>query len=205
MTFHYPNGQSYLQNNYQLSKHQFKETLTFSRRGMSLESDLNDSNAYYLAIDRAVIHKKPTPIQIVKVDYPKRSKAIIREAYFRQPSTTDYNGVYRGFYLDFDAKETKNKTAFPFRNFHAHQIEHMRHCLKQKAICFAIIRFVTLNRIFLVPATYLITKWDQQDCGGRKSIPFNEICKNSYEIKYALNPIIPYLDAVDKFIKDNNM
>lgn len=201
MTIHYPNGKSYLQSKQPKSLSQDNND-SFSRRGMSLEAELNDANAYYLATGQAVIHKKPTPIQIVKVDYPQRSKAIIREAYFRQPSTTDYNGVYRGFYLDFDAKETKNKTAFPFRNFHAHQIEHMRQCLQQQAICFAIIRFVIYDRIFLVPADYLINKWDEQNHGGRKSIPLTAICEHGYEIKYALNPLIPYLDAVDRFIKD---
>ena len=48
----------------------------------------------------AVIHKKPTPVQIVNVHYPMRSKAVINEAYFRTPSTTDYNGIYNGHYLD---------------------------------------------------------------------------------------------------------
>ena len=50
-------------------------------RGMSLENDLNDSNAYYCSCDRALIHKKPTPIQVVKVDYPvppKLRKPIIK-------------------------------------------------------------------------------------------------------------------------------
>ena len=62
---------------------------------MTLEEELNLSNQYYRSIDKAVVYKKPTPVQIVKVDYPRRSQAVIREAYFKTPSTTDYNGVYR--------------------------------------------------------------------------------------------------------------
>lgn len=95
-------------------------------RGMSLENDLNDSNAYYCNCDRALIHKKPTPIQVVKVDYPERSAAKITEAYYKTPSTTDYNGIYRGRAIDFEAKETRQKTSFPFKSIHPHQIEHLK-------------------------------------------------------------------------------
>ena len=49
--------------------------LNTRHRGMNLEEDLNLTNKYYLARKIANIHKKPTPIQIVKVDYPKRSAA----------------------------------------------------------------------------------------------------------------------------------
>ena len=72
-----------------------------AHRGMNLEEDINLTNQYYLANDIAVIHKKPTPIQIVKVSYPERSAAKIVEAYFQAPSTTDYNGIYKGRYIDF--------------------------------------------------------------------------------------------------------
>ena len=92
--------------------------IIFSDRGMTLEQQINESNEYYLNHNIAVIHKKPTPIQIVKVDYPRRSRAVIKEAYFRQASTTDYNGVYRGYYLDFEAKETKNRKSFPLSLIH---------------------------------------------------------------------------------------
>ena len=117
MVLRYPNGQPYHKNASLEEKIQEKRKapIEFGNRGMRFEEAINESNEYYLARQIAVIHKKPTPIQIVKVDYPRRSAAVIKEAYFTQASTTDYNGVYRGFYLDFEAKETKNKTSFPFK------------------------------------------------------------------------------------------
>ena len=73
---------------------------------MTLESEINDSNKYYLEKDIAVIYKKPTPIKVVKQVNEK-----ITDAYFEKPSTTDYSGLYKGKYIDFEAKETKNKTS----------------------------------------------------------------------------------------------
>ncbi|WP_057768585.1 Holliday junction resolvase RecU [Lactobacillus selangorensis] len=201
MTFHYPNGQPYLHHEAKKAKKQAASATTiFGKRGMSLEEELNESNQYYLAKEIAVVHKKPTPIQIVKVDYPQRSQAVIKEAYFKRPSTTDYNGVYHGHYIDFDAKETKSKTSFPLHNFHEHQVKHMDECLKQGGICFALIRFVVLDRIFVYPASNLITFWRAQMTGGRKSIPLDAVVADGVEINYQLNPLIPYLDGVDELI-----
>ncbi len=82
--------------NYPNKKSNFKKVKTnHSNRGMSFENIINETNEYYLAHNIAVIHKKPIPIQIVKVDYPSRSGAVIKEAYYKVPSTTDYNGLYR--------------------------------------------------------------------------------------------------------------
>ena len=44
---------------------------------MDFEEAINQSNQYYLLNKQAVVHKKPTPVQIVKVDYPKRSAAVM--------------------------------------------------------------------------------------------------------------------------------
>lgn len=184
------------------SVYQHKKSVSFSDRGMTLEQQINESNKYYLEEEIAVVHKKPTPIQIVKVDYPKRSKAIIREAYFRQASTTDYNGVYQGYYLDFEAKETRNKTNFPLKNFHEHQIFHLDACLKQQGICFTIIGFTSLKRYFVTPASFVIKSWKTKN---KSSMTLQEIEEHSIEIKSSFRPTLPYLTAVDHFIADRNV
>lgn len=181
------------------SRKQHHTNVNFSDRGMTLEQQINESNKYYLEKNIAVVHKKPTPVQIVKVDYPKRSKAVIREAYFRQASTTDYNGVYQGYYLDFEAKETRNKRSFPLKNFHEHQIDHLAACLQQKGICFTIIRFVTLERYFVTPASFVIKCWRNPD---QSSMNLAEISKNSFELSSGFRPTLPYLKAVDQLIGD---
>lgn len=180
-------------------KYTHRKNVSFSDRGMTLEQMINESNKYYRNKEIAVVHKKPTPIQIVKVDYPKRSRAVIKEAYFRQESTTDYNGVYKGYYLDFEAKETKNKTSFPLKNFHEHQILHLEQCLKQKGICFTIIGFTTLNRYFVTPASAVIKAWWTK---GKGSVTLKEVEEWSVEIKSSFQPTLPYLVAVDQFIAD---
>ncbi|QNQ83589.1 Holliday junction resolvase RecU [Lactobacillus sp. PV037] len=177
-----------------------KDTV-FSDRGMNLEQQINESNNYYLSKNIAVVHKKPTPVQIVKVDYPKRSRAVIKEAYFRQASTTDYNGVYKGYYLDFEAKETRNKQSFPLKNFHEHQIIHLSQCLRQQGICFTIIRFATLNRYFVTPASFIVDAWYAWKKKDKSSISLIQLSENSIEIKSSYRPTLPYLQAVDKIIE----
>lgn len=194
MVLNYPNGQPFKKETVGPKK---KKTIEFGKRGMSFEEEINQTNDYYLNRGLAVVHKKPTPVQVVSVDYPKRSAAVITEAYFRHASTTDYNGVYKGYYIDFEAKETKNKTSFPLQNFHEHQILHMKQCMQQKGICFVLIWFAALHRCFFVDASFLTNFWDTAE---KKSIPLKLIEEHSYEIIPGIAPRIPYLDAIDNFI-----
>ena len=170
--------------------------VNFANRGMSFEKMINESNSYYLSRGLAVIHKKPTPIQIVKVDYPHRSRAKIVEAYFRQASTTDYSGVYKGHYIDFEAKETRQKKSMPMKNFHSHQIEHMEAVLEQKGICFVLLHFSSLSETYLLPASYLI-EFYKIDTGG-KSMPLTYIQEHGYPIEMQQLPSIPYLEIIEQ-------
>lgn len=202
LTINYPGGKPFIQTTKSNEK---KFSMTHSNRGMSLENEINLSNQFYLNNHIAVIHKKPTPIQIVNVDYPKRAAAKITEAYFKQPSTTDYNGVFKGKYIDFDAKETKNKTSFPLHNIHEHQINHLKECINAGGVGFFIIRFTSNKNkeTYVVPAKYIFKYWDNQ-LNGSKSIKKDFLMNNGYLIPQKLNPVLPYLSAVDQMLTDNN-
>lgn len=177
-----------------------KQTITYNNRGMLLESEINISNEYYREKDKAYIYKKPTPIKITKVDYPSREKAIIKEAFFTVPSTTDYNGIYKGKYIDFEAKETKSDTAFALANIHPHQIEHLKNINNHQGIAFLIIRFTNLNKTYLLTAEKLIDFLNNEK---RKSIPIKYFENNAYLIKEGYIPRIDYLNIVDKIIGGN--
>lgn len=174
----------------------------YTGRGMSLEKDLNDSNAYYRSCGRALIHKKPTPIQVVKVDYPARSAARITEAYYKTPSTTDYNGIYRGRAIDFEAKETRSSTSFPFKSIHPHQIEHLKAVLQHGGIGFFIIRFSSLDETYLLDAAILINRYETKT---RKSISYQDVKMLGSLIQQKLTPRLCYLDNVDAlYFKEDN-
>lgn len=173
------------------------KALNKANLGMQLEEMINLSNEYYLINDIAVIHKKPTPVQIVKVDYPMRNKAKIVEAYYKTPSTTDYNGIYKGKYIDFEAKENHNKTAFPLKNIHPHQITHLRQIVKHGGIGFLIVAWNKYDEFYLITTDIIFDYWDNQD-EGRKSIPYSVFKEKAHLIKIGYAPRINYLDVVDK-------
>lgn len=181
----YPNG----------IKKEYKSIQSHSNRGMNLENDLNDSNNYYIVNDIAVIYKKPTPITINKVDYKSRVDAVIKEAHFKIPSTTDYNGIYKGKYIDFEAKETKSTTSFPLSNIHSHQIEHLKKIYKHGGIGFIIVRFTKLNKTYLLFIEDLISFLDNNE---RVSIPINYFDEFGHIIKEGLNPRLDYLKILDQ-------
>jgi recombination protein U len=162
---------------------------------MGLEDDINITNKYYLDNDIAVIYKKPTSVTIHKAEYPAPHEAIIREAYFKTPSTTDYNGVYKGKYIDFEAKETKSKTSFPLSNIHDHQIKHLKSIVKHGGIGFIIVRFVLLDETYLLFEKDLSDFLNNED---RKSIPYEYFKEKGYLIKIKYSPRLDYLDIIDK-------
>jgi recombination protein U len=184
--------------NFPIARPKRVKTINKANLGMDLETIINDSNEYYLNNNIAVIHKKPTPVQIVKVDYPMRSKAVITEAYYKTPSTTDYNGIYKGKYIDFEAKECHNKTAFPLANIHEHQVMHIKSIIDHGGIGFIIVAFNLYNEYYLLPFEVLYEYWNNSKNDGRKSIPYQTFKERAHLIKEGYLPRLSYLRVVDE-------
>lgn len=189
----YPNGRTYNPT----SKRQYKKdkieiSISSSNRGMNLEKDINLSNDYYKNNGLALIYKRPTPINVVKVNYNHGCK--ITNAYFEKQSTTDYNGIYKSRYIDFEAKSTKSKTSFPLHNISKHQLDHLEKVIYHGGIAFFIVYFETLDEVYLLDAKFVL---DYVNKKQRKSIPYHEFKNSGHIIKTGYKPRIDYLPVID--------
>ena len=182
--------------NYPNRKGNYTQKTKYSNRGMELEEDINFANKYYLNNDIAVIHKKPIPIQIVEVNYPNRSSAMITKAFYKIPSTTDYNGLWNGKYIDFEAKETNSATSFSLNNIHEHQIEHMKKILIHGGITFIIVRFKKIDKTFILPFKKFIFFYDRAKNGGRKSIKLSEFEEAAFELSFNYKIRLDYITII---------
>lgn len=172
-------------------KKEYVKNVSYANRGMDLEAFINEANKYYDVNDIALIYKKPTPVTITKVTYEQNN--ILTSGKLKCKSSLDYVGIYKGKYMDFDAKSTTNKTAFPLGNICDHQFLHIRKVLKYGGISFLIIEIN--NEVYLFKGEDLITFIENNN---RKSIPYEYIKTYGWEIKLKYNPTLDYLKAIDK-------
>jgi len=176
-------------------KKTYKQVVNYKNRGMELEDIINEACNYYLEMDLAIIYKKPTPIGVIDVDY--KNGAVINKAYFKEPSTLDYNGIYKGKYIEFDAKESKSETSFPIKNIHQHQIKHIKKIIEHGGIAFLIISMN--SNYYLFKGEDLLEFLERET---RKSIPFNIIESKGYKLDYNYNIGLNYIEGVKNCYKE---
>ena len=196
----YPNGKQ----NKAINPINKPKSMNKSHLGVNFEDLINKSNEYYLKNDIAVIYKKPTPIKITKVDYPSRNKAKIVEAFYQIPSTTDYNGLYKGHHVDFEAKSC-NGSSFPFSSIYDHQLRHLDRIEKHGGISFLLIMFNDYQEVFLLKSSILLKMYNDSLNGGRKSIPYKFFKENAESIKISYLLPIDYISAINNvFLKEDD-
>lgn len=184
----YPTGQK------SSEKKNSKEPVNFAGRGMNFEDEINRSNDYYREINKAIIYKKPTPIKVVGAHKTSTGSYQIDEAYFMQPSTTDYNGIYKGKYIDFEAKETRNVNLFPFANIHDNQLEHLFKVDEHGGIAFVLVRFTLKNTVYLLDAKVIKRLFEAK----YRSIPLEIFQQEGHLVPPNYLAPVDYLKVVDQ-------
>lgn len=164
-----------------------------ANRGMNFEHAVNCSLKHYEEQNIALMIKRSTPIHIVKVDY--KNNARITDAYFEKESTTDYNGVYQGKYIDFECKETKSKTSLSFNNISKHQILHLEKVLMHGGLAFFLIHFVYFDEVYLLKAEHIISIYQAKT---KKSISYKEVKDLGVLVEQGFIPRLKLIDAIDK-------
>ncbi|EJR24594.1 Holliday junction resolvase RecU [Bacillus cereus] len=167
----------------------------YGNRGMAFELLLNNTCRMYKAANVGVFNKRPTPIKVIKTD----KTGNITKSAWGSKSTVDYDGVYKGRAVYFEAKSTTETTRFPLDNISRHQIDYLKDTQDQGAICFFLIEFRTDHVIYFVPVSLVAEYYDAMLYdAGRKSIPRDEFNKRAYIVEQTDRAPVDYLLHVDK-------
>ncbi|WP_103110649.1 Holliday junction resolvase RecU [Brevibacillus reuszeri] len=166
-----------------------------ANRGKGFEDLLNYTNEQYERAGIALIHKRPTPIKATKT---KGSRVLA--GYFEDKSTVDYDGVYRGRAIYFEAKSTRERTRFDLANISKHQIEHLEKADKSGAVCFLLIEFAATREVYFLPLTTIRHYLIHAGNGGRKSIQKEDFDIYAYAVEPSRRAVLDYLLLVDKLI-----
>ncbi len=178
-------------------KKKYTKNISYANRGMELEHLISEANKYYEIADIAIIYKKPTPVTITKVTY--QNNKVLTNGMLQSKSSLDYVGIYKGKYLDFDAKSTTSKTSFPLSNISKHQLKHIQNILNHGGITFLILEINT--EIYLLKGEDLL---DFINNNKRKSIPYDYIKSNCCQIDLNYNPVLDYIKVIDKIYFRSN-
>lgn len=166
--------------------------MNYANRGMGFETLIDHSNAMYKSKGIALIHKRPTPVKILG----RNSKGMVH-GFVEKASTVDYDGVYMGKPIAFEAKSTKELRRFDLKNVQDHQVKHLAEFDKHNGISFILVEFVAHRTVYLLPYETFEHYWHKAQRGGRKSIPIDDFGIYAYPVESGRVPI-DYLAVVDK-------
>ncbi|MEC0173027.1 Holliday junction resolvase RecU [Paenibacillus graminis] len=170
-----------------------KANVNYGNRGMVFESHIELSNRMYEAQGSAVINKRPTPVKVLQ-----QYGGYITKAVFEKPSTVDYDGIYRGRRIDFEAKDVTDFVRLDLSRIEDHQYQHLENSHKHGSMAFILVRFGRNQKMYLLPFVALrVFKQASELPGGRKSISIDDFEIEGYEIRNGRVPV-DYLAAVDK-------
>ncbi|PFU86489.1 Holliday junction resolvase RecU [Bacillus anthracis] len=165
-------------------------------RGMAFEKLINLSNEMYQREGVALINKRPTPVKVLKMVYGR-----VKDGYYESKSTVDYDGVYRGRAIAFEAKSTNEINRFDLKNIAQHQLDYLEKAEKMGAICFFLIGCTKDQSTFAIPLSVIqsYVRMSQQP-KGKKSIPRADFDIYGYLVEQTERAPVDYLQYVDETV-----
>ncbi|PEP09847.1 Holliday junction resolvase RecU [Bacillus wiedmannii] len=165
-------------------------------RGMAFEKLINLSNEMYQREGVALINKRPTPVKVLK---SKGGRVI--SGFYEAKSTVDYDGVYKGRAVAFEAKSTQSLTRFDLSNIAQHQLDYLEKAEKMGAVCFFLIEFSKDQTVFLVPASVVqsYVRMSHQP-NGKKSISRADFDIYGYLVEQTERAPVDYLQYIDEAV-----
>lgn len=165
-------------------------TVNYANRGKTFESLIDHSNDIYKRKGIALINKRPTPVQILST-----KGAMITRAVYSKKSTVDYDGVYKGRAITFEAKTTKGKS-LPLSMVQDHQVDYLDDADDHGAISFIIVNFSDLDKTYILSNEILSNYRNNAIKGARKSIPIMEFEDNGIEVTSQNGLPLDYLSKI---------
>ncbi|MGJ9460093.1 Holliday junction resolvase RecU [Oceanobacillus sp. CF4.6] len=169
-------------------------TVYTGKRGMDFENTLNYTNQIYINQNRAIINKRPTPVKVLK---SKGTRVL--SGFYEEKSTVDYDGLYNGRAVVFEAKTTKLKR-LPLDMISNHQVKYLNDAEKQGAISFLIVEMRVTRDVFFIPNNMLQKYVKEAKNGGHKSIPIRDLEVYAQPVKTQKGVPLDYLSVVDQLI-----
>lgn len=143
-----------------------KKSTSHKNRGIKFETIIETKCEELQKTGIALIHKVPTEFKMIRGAMGKIVSAFpVSESKF-----VDFVGIFNQKAIGLEAKETQNKTSFPFTNIKQSQIEFLNSWIDLGGLGYYIIRFETNKKVFLIEAKLM------HDCIeniGRQSAPYN--------------------------------
>ncbi|MGG1339722.1 Holliday junction resolvase RecU [Bacillus toyonensis] len=165
-------------------------------RGMAFEMLINLVNEMYQRGGVALINKRPTPVKVLK---SKGGRVL--NGFYESKSTVDYDGVYKGLAIAFEAKSTEKDTRFDLKNIAQHQLDYLEKAEKMGAICFFLIEFSKDKSVFAVPLSIIqsYVRMSHQP-KGKKSIPRSDFDIYGYLVEQTERAPVDYLQYIDETV-----
>lgn len=175
----------------------------YGNRGAAFESLINMANIQYDNAGIALVHKRPTPVKVLKSKGHKVTNGV-----YEAKSTVDYDGIYKGKAIYFEAKSVKGNR-FKLDNLHDHQMKHLEKTFNLGAVCFLLIEFSDSKTIYFVPYTVMKFYVDKSKATyaprGSKSIPQDDFDVYAYGVKSTNRSLLDYLYWVDELYEGEVM